>query len=418
MQEYDVIVVGAGFAGPVAAKKCAEAGLRTLIVERAQRPGEKVMTGGGVLSTAFLLGPSWLKQGPLERPYYSVTHNFVSRGEVVFQETLSFPVPLAYGVYCRPFCTWEAEQAVKAGAELRTSTTAVDVIKEEGYVKGIITDDGERLKCRVLIDGEGSEPLLAIKAGIRKKYMPQAVELYLGYDFRMPSVDIEKVTGGGPQFYWAVPEDKIMAPPGQGTMGVYVWPYRESVRPQFGQFLTLTGKKAVAEGYRLIETYSQNFFKTKIWRESYEPKVTLRAKQWTTAPMYAPLFDEMYEMPTYGNGILIVGDAGGFETGFGNGIDTAWATADLAADTAIAAIKAGDTSASILRSYELQWKEHPLINLVGLRNRARWNLQGSGGTLPDLIKAVIENITGEVCRWMSGMGAMDLDALRSMLPLL
>src|SRR5450756_2317410 len=43
--EYDVIVVGAGFGGPVAAKKCAEAGLRTLMLERGGRAGEKVISG-------------------------------------------------------------------------------------------------------------------------------------------------------------------------------------------------------------------------------------------------------------------------------------------------------------------------------------------------------------------------------------
>ena len=45
MQEYDVVVVGAGFAGPVAAKKCAEAGLKTLMLERSENPGEKVISG-------------------------------------------------------------------------------------------------------------------------------------------------------------------------------------------------------------------------------------------------------------------------------------------------------------------------------------------------------------------------------------
>jgi flavin-dependent dehydrogenase len=42
---YDVLVVGAGFGGPVAAKRCADAGLKTLMVERAGVPGEKVVSG-------------------------------------------------------------------------------------------------------------------------------------------------------------------------------------------------------------------------------------------------------------------------------------------------------------------------------------------------------------------------------------
>ena len=38
---YDVIVIGSGFGGPAAAKKCADAGLRTLMIERSAAVGGK-----------------------------------------------------------------------------------------------------------------------------------------------------------------------------------------------------------------------------------------------------------------------------------------------------------------------------------------------------------------------------------------
>lgn len=37
---FDVVVVGAGFGGSVAARRCAEAGLKTLLLESAEVPGE------------------------------------------------------------------------------------------------------------------------------------------------------------------------------------------------------------------------------------------------------------------------------------------------------------------------------------------------------------------------------------------
>ena len=42
---YDVIVVGGGPAGSVAAKKCAEHGLKTLLLEKRKLPRDKVCTG-------------------------------------------------------------------------------------------------------------------------------------------------------------------------------------------------------------------------------------------------------------------------------------------------------------------------------------------------------------------------------------
>jgi flavin-dependent dehydrogenase len=44
-EKYDVIVVGAGPGGSVAAKKCAERGFRTLLLEKRRLPREKVCTG-------------------------------------------------------------------------------------------------------------------------------------------------------------------------------------------------------------------------------------------------------------------------------------------------------------------------------------------------------------------------------------
>ena len=132
MKEYDVIVVGAGFAGPVAAKKCAEAGLNTLLLERAARPGEKVQSTAGIVREWWEQGPSWLmaEGAPIERAVCGTINYYVSGGEVVYSTSTRSVIPMLYLIYAFPFCYWEAQQAVKAGAELRISTTAVDVIKE------------------------------------------------------------------------------------------------------------------------------------------------------------------------------------------------------------------------------------------------------------------------------------------------
>ena len=64
-EKWDVIVVGAGPGGAAASKRCAEAGLRTLVLEKRVLPRDKVCSG-------MIMGP-WAQEiirdhfGPIPR---------------------------------------------------------------------------------------------------------------------------------------------------------------------------------------------------------------------------------------------------------------------------------------------------------------------------------------------------------------
>ena len=72
---------------------------------------------------------------------------------------------------------------MEAGAELRTAVTVVDVLWEDGRVAGVRTDTGEEIRARIVLDAEGSQGLLAIKAGVREKYPPEVISLADIYDY-------------------------------------------------------------------------------------------------------------------------------------------------------------------------------------------------------------------------------------------
>jgi DNA-binding MarR family transcriptional regulator len=199
---------------------------------------------------------------------------------------------------------------VEAGAELRTSVTAVDVIKEGKAVRGVVTDGGEELRCRLLIDAEGVQNLLARKAGIRRTYRPEAIELCLLYDFKMSKRDIDEVCGYQIEYYWAMPEEKMIAPLGQGS-AVYIFPYRESIHMTIGRFLK--AEDGVAPLAKVLDEYYEKFFQVDRWREMYAPRAELRARIWDTCPIYAGLYEDMRSMPTFGDGMLLIGDAAGLE---------------------------------------------------------------------------------------------------------
>lgn len=377
-EEYDVIVIGAGFGGPVAAKKCADFGLHTLMIERAQIPGEKVISGLVIPVYGFLYGPAFIRDGnpPIERPICSVVNRFVRDGEIYATDhSLRVPKPLVvgYATYCKPFCTWLADRAVESGVELRTSTTAVDVISENGYVKGIITDKGEEIRSKILIDAGGTQNTLSIKAGIRKKFVPEAIELYKIWDFEMAKGDVDRIFGHSMEFFHAMPEERIGAPLGYGST-LYFFTYRNSIHPGLGQFLVTEGK--IPNVAKLLNEYFDDFTnKVTRWKKDIAPKVKLRGVMWDVCPIYAGLIPEMREMPFFGDGILIIGDAAGFESAaFGDGVPAAWFSADIAADVAIESIMVHDTSKSFLRRYEDRIKAHPFI-IHTISDTRRWDLR-------------------------------------------
>lgn len=390
MKAYDVIVVGAGFAGPVAAKKCAEAGLSTLLLERAGRAGEKVQSTAAVQRCFFEQGPSWLmgEGAPIERPMHGSHQHFVVGGEIVLTVSVRSIIPLVYNIYSFPFAAWETEQAVKAGAQLRTSTAAVDVIKEGDTIVGVVTDKGESLGSKMVIDAEGSECLLAIKAGIRKKFPAESIELILSHVFDMPPDEIEKAMENTMDCYWAVPEEKLCHPPGEGTPGMFVCPMRDTIHVAVGQILAMRDRQALrAGGTQLLQTYFDTLFKTRRWREAFEPHVKLRARTFATVPLYGNLFEQVKAQPCYASGMLMVGDAGAFQAPIGHGVGPAFISGDMAADVAVEALQKNDVSASFLKIFEDQRKNHPLLGWM-LDSQMRWELTKVPRDLPWIIHGV------------------------------
>lgn len=370
--EYDVVVVGAGFGGPVAARKCAEAGLRTLMIERSEEVGEKVVSGLTIPFHGFLFGPAFIRDGnpPIERPADGII-NYVIKdidaGDIEIDDSLRIPRPLSpilafgYNAYCKPFCQWEAEKAMEAGAELVTSTTVVDVIREDGHVRGVITDKGEAIRAGIVIDAEGSQGLLAVKAGVREKYPPEVISLADVYDYEMDKEDVDEVMGYTLRFVWAWDEQRLAPPLGHGN-GLMVWPYRDSLHFMQDQCLSMEEGK-VPNLRNLFREYHHNIT-TKLpwWREEIAPRTKMRARMFEGFEIYVGLDEKLHEMPNHTDGMILIGDAAGLEnTELCDGVPTAWFSAEIAADVAIEALRAGDTSRSFLKRYDNRVKDHPII---------------------------------------------------------
>jgi digeranylgeranylglycerophospholipid reductase len=383
--EYDVVVVGAGFGGAAAAKKCADAGLRTIMLERSEKVGEKIISGLTIPFHGFLFGPDFIRDGspPIERPVDGIINYIIKdieKNDIDIDDSLKVPKPFSpifsvgYNAFCKAFCEWEVQQAIESGVELQMKTTIVDVIRVNGHIRGVKTEKNEHIWAKIVIDAEGSHGLLAIQAGIRKKYPPDVISLADVYVYDMDKRDIDRIFGFSLKFCWGWDEQKIAPPLGHGN-GMMVWPYSDSLHLMQDQCLRnddgpVYNLVSALKGYHEKITTNLPW-----WRDEIEPKVKLRARMWDGFEIFVGLDERLRKMPNYTDGMLLIGDAAGLEnTELCDGVPTAWFSADIAADVAIEAISHHDTSASFLKRYDDRIQAHPIIQWA-ITSTNRYNLR-------------------------------------------
>ena len=114
--DFDVIVVGSGCAGAVAAYTAASAGKSVLVVERGYFAGAKNMTGGRIYSHSLKeVFPDFESEAPLER---KITHERIALMDPASQMAVDFTSPElaeegkdSYSVLRAPFDQWLASKA-------------------------------------------------------------------------------------------------------------------------------------------------------------------------------------------------------------------------------------------------------------------------------------------------------------------
>ncbi len=170
--KYDMIVVGAGTAGCLAAKTAAEAGLNVCLVERKRREdiGEKVCGDA--------LGEHHLKTLGLEKPQGGEFDKRIE-GIKIFSPDLNtvFTVEhedfVGYLLNRRLFGQWLLRKAVDKGATLFDLTQCSEPLIEKGSVVGIATKNmktGEHkdLRANVVVDASGF-------VGVVRKGLPKEI---------------------------------------------------------------------------------------------------------------------------------------------------------------------------------------------------------------------------------------------------
>ncbi|MHA1802943.1 MAG: NAD(P)/FAD-dependent oxidoreductase [Promethearchaeota archaeon] len=349
MNQYDLIIVGAGPAGSMAAKTAAELGLKTIFFERGRKPGEKNSSGCGLgprLWREFdIMKELTPEKCPSMRAGTAARNYFINKeGEVAGYimtrptESVSYKPArdwITMNVYRSEFDPWLAQHAVDAGAELKSSTLIVDLLKENGHVKGVVDEKGNKHEAPVVIGADGVISMVAKQSGLRTKWELDQITVVPQYDFYAPPDKIDDIMGDETLAVWWS---------AQFPASYQVF-FHDGFHQGFGNWLNKWDKNPLFYLNRVINLkYYKRLLKI------------LEAKPRELQSHCLPWLKYPYN--THGNGVILVGDAGGFPCPLeAEGIYPAMLTGSIASKVAADAISSGDVSKKALSKFDDAWKK-------------------------------------------------------------
>lgn len=152
--DYDVVVVGAGPGGSTAARFCAQAGLKTLLIEKERLPRYKPCGGCLSTKTVHLLG--FDLSSVVENTIHGAKFTYCSK-DPFFIESKD---PIAFLVMRDRFDQFLINRASEGGAAILEGEKVTRVEEKEDGVK-VELGRRKRIYCQYLIGADGPESTVA-----------------------------------------------------------------------------------------------------------------------------------------------------------------------------------------------------------------------------------------------------------------
>jgi digeranylgeranylglycerophospholipid reductase len=222
--DYDLIVIGAGPGGSMAAKTAAEEGLDVLLIEKRQEIGAPVRCAEGVsresIEEFFEIEKSWIAREVVGAIIYAPDGSSVRMAARMAGNEVGFV--LERKIFDRAL----ARMAAKAGADVLVKTSAISMRRVE---KGVVVElkrMGENfdLKTRLVIGADGIESRVGKWAGIDTTLKIGEIEsciqyLMTGIDFDADYTHFwlgKRYAPGG--YIWLFPKGEEVANVGIGVL--------------------------------------------------------------------------------------------------------------------------------------------------------------------------------------------------------
>ena len=326
--KYDVLVVGGGPAGALAAKTAVEKGLSALIVEKRPAIGAPVRCAEGIgkeaLQEFIEPDPRWISAEMTGAGIVAPDGFFMKLESAMAGNKVGYI--LDRKVFDREL-VWKAAEA---GADVAVKSRACAPLMENGVVKGAKVESGGKItdvSAHVVIAADGVESKFSKWCGIDTTV--PAREIMSSVQYVMTDIDIDP---GATIFYLG----NDVAPEG------YLWIFPK-------------GKRSANVGIGISGRKSGAGHRAKDYLDKFVKKTFPNGKAIEFIPGGVSVCRPLE--CTVADGLLITGDAARVVDPLtGGGIYNAMYTGKLAAEVAADCIGKGDISKKALMRYDKEWR--------------------------------------------------------------
>jgi digeranylgeranylglycerophospholipid reductase len=325
---YDILVIGGGPAGALAAKTAAEAGNSVCLIEKRPAIGAPVRCAEGIgkelLKEFVKPDPRWISAD------IESARIIAPNGTAICLDQARAGNEVGYVLDRKVFDRELVWQAAEAGADVIVKTRATEPIMENGAVQGakvLSAGTPADIRSEVVIAADGTEAQFARRAGLNTVVPLQ--EMMSCAQYLMTDIDIEP---GCTDFYLG----NEIAPEG------YLWVFPKGDRTA-NVGIGITGRKS-KDGSRAKDYLDR--FVAKNYPEGKTIEFIVGG-----VPVCRPL------SCTVADGLMVAGDAARVVDPItGGGIGNAMYTGRLAAQVASRCIEAGNCSKEALMPYDTVWR--------------------------------------------------------------
>ncbi|HON41323.1 MAG TPA: NAD(P)/FAD-dependent oxidoreductase [Methanoculleus sp.] len=326
--KYDILVIGGGPAGALAAKTAAKAGNSVCLIEKRPAIGTPVRCAEGIgkdlLKEYVKPDPRWIS-ADIER-----ARIIAPNGTTISLEQDKAGNEVGYVLDRKIFDRELVWQAAEAGADVFVKTRATAPIMENGAVRGanvISIGTPAEIRAEVVIAADGVEARFARRAGLETTVPLR--EMMSCAQYLMTDIDID---AGSTDFYLG----NAIAPEG------YLWIFPK-------------GERTANVGIGISGRRSRDGSRAKDYLDRFVAKNFPDGKMIEAivggVPVCRPL------ECTVADGLMVVGDAARVVDPItGGGIGNALFTGRLAGQVASDCIAAGDCSKEALMAYDTGWR--------------------------------------------------------------